>query len=53
LIWLITMHDPIKDADGDPGLLGVRRNGDGRWLGAYYDSPDDGWVRDCGFVFVC
>jgi len=53
LIWLITMHDPIKDADGDPRLLGVSRNGDENWLSAHYDGPGGGWDRDDGFVFVC
>ncbi len=37
---------------GDPNLLNVDRNDDGRWLGAYYDKPDNRWNRDDGFVFV-
>jgi len=40
------------DSDGDPNLLELNRNDDGRWLNANYDRPDDGWNRDNGFAFV-
>ena len=50
--WIIVMHEPIKDSDGDPSLLGVLRVGGGRWLDAYYDSPDSRWYRVGGFAFV-
>jgi hypothetical protein len=52
LWWIIVMHNPIKDSDGDPRLLGVRRDGDGRWLHAYYDRPVVRWSRDDGFAFA-
>ncbi len=52
LIWIIIMHEPITGIAGDPRLLGVGRSVDGRWLGAYYDKPDDRWNRGGGFVFV-
>lgn len=52
LIWIVTMHEPINDSDGSPDLLGAGRSGDGRWLGACYDRPDGGWLRECGFAFV-
>jgi hypothetical protein len=53
LIWIVTMHEPIKDSDGDPSLLCAHRRGAGRWLYAYYDGPpDDGWGREGGFAFV-
>jgi hypothetical protein len=46
------MDDIRRSSDGDPNLLGVNRNGDGRWLNAYYDRPDDRWNRDNGFAFA-
>jgi hypothetical protein len=52
LWWIVAMHEPIKDFDGDPNLLYADRHGDGRWLLAYYDDPDDGWDRGCGFAFA-
>lgn len=52
LYWIVAMHEPIKDSDGDPYLLCANRNDDGRWLFAYYGMPDFGWSRDDGFAFA-
>ncbi len=52
LIWIVIMHEPIKDSDGDPNLLNAYRHDDGRWLNAYYDLPDYRWDREYGFTFV-
>ena len=52
LIWIVAMHDPIKDSGGVPSLVSARRGGDGRWLDAYYDDPDGCWDRGVGFAFV-
>ena len=52
LIWIVAMHEPINDSDGDPGLLSAGRGGDGRWLDAYYDELDDRWDREFGFAFA-
>lgn len=52
LIWIVTMHEPIKDSGGDPDLLGARRCGDGRRLGADYGRPGDRWDRGDGFAFA-
>lgn len=52
LWWIIVMHEPIKDFDGDPLLLGVDRRGGGRWLRAFCDCPGRGWGRGDGFAFV-
>ncbi|OGN08352.1 MAG: hypothetical protein A2750_00890 [Candidatus Yanofskybacteria bacterium RIFCSPHIGHO2_01_FULL_45_42] len=52
LVWITTMHEPIKDSDDDPHLLIVYRDVSGRWLYAYYDEPDYLWNRDFGFAFV-
>lgn len=52
-VWaLIVMHEPIKDSDGDPDLLALRRRAVGRWLRACYDSPGHRWDRGRGFVFL-
>lgn len=52
LTWIVAMHEPIKDSDGDPRLLSARRVGDGRWLDAYYGKPGSRWVREDGFAFA-
>ena len=52
LIWLVTMHEPIKDSDGDLRLLDATRRGGGSWLHTRYGNPDDGWDREDGFAFV-
>lgn len=50
LYWIIAMHEPIVDSDGNPRLLGTRRYDSS--LSAFYDEPDDRWYRDGGFAFV-
>jgi len=52
LLYIVTMHEPIKDSVGDPNLLFSLRSGDGRWLTADYDRPDDDWFDYGGFAFV-
>ncbi len=52
LIWIVAMHEPINDFGGDPSLLDASRSGGGRWLSAYRDGPDYGWLRDRGFAFA-
>ena len=52
LWWIVAMHEPIKDSDGDPYLLLADRNDDGRWLHAFYDYPVGRWGRGDGFAFV-
>src|SRR3989344_126121 len=37
LIWIVAMHDPVHDSDGDPRLLSASRGGTGQWL----DADDD------------
>ncbi len=32
LWWIVCMHEPINDSDGDPSLLGAVRRSDGRYL---------------------
>ena len=52
LYWIVVMHEPIKDSDGDPMLLHAFRNDDGSWLSTVYGSPDGKWLRSNGFAFV-
>lgn len=52
LIWIVTMHEPIKDSHCVPVLLSADRDDDGRWLYMYYGEPDCGWNRGSGFAFV-
>ena len=52
LIWIVAMHEPIKDSGGNPSLLNANRCGVGRWLDAYYDGPDNRWDRAYGFAFA-
>ncbi len=52
LVWIVTMHEPIKDSGGDPVLLDADRRDGGSWLGAGCDRPGGGWGRGGGFAFV-
>jgi hypothetical protein len=52
-IWYIAcLHMPIKDTDGDPSVLGVRRHGVGRCLYAFWDDPDSQWRGHGAFAFL-
>ena len=51
--WLLIAMEPITDSDGDLGVFGVRRDGDGaQWLHAYYGLPGSFWLADYRWVFV-
>ena len=52
LWYIVAMHEPINDSDGDPRLLHAHRYDDGRWLHASYDRPGLRWDRDDGFAFA-
>lgn len=52
LMWLVVMHEPIRDSVGERFLLGPRRVGEGRWLDAAYSEPEGGWGVENGFAFV-
>ena len=52
LVWIVTMHKPIKDSGGDAVLLGAGRRDAGPWLNAYCGEPDIRWSRDSGFAFA-
>ncbi len=51
--WYIAgLHDPIKDADGDPIVLHTDRHDGGRWLGAFWGRPDYQWGGSGAFAFL-
>ena len=52
LIWIVAMHEPINNSDGDPRLLDANRCGDGRGLDACGGGPGYRWFRDDGFAFA-
>lgn len=52
LEWVVVMHEPINNFDGNPSLLGASRIGGGRWLETEDDNPDDWWYRQGGFAFA-
>ncbi|MEX0930497.1 MAG: hypothetical protein WDZ79_02335, partial [Candidatus Paceibacterota bacterium] len=52
-LWYIAaLHDPIKDADGDPFVLCADRDGDGRWLNASRARPGRHWRGFGAFAFL-
>lgn len=52
LWYIVTMHEPIKDSDGDPRLLDSDRNDVGRWLDADCGRPGADWYDNGGFAFA-
>ena len=52
LWWIVAMHEPIEDSDGDLRLLGADRHDYGRWLNAWDDEPGYRWRRGSGFAFA-
>jgi len=50
--WIVVFHEPIKDSDGDPSLLGAGRDDCGRWLSTCCDGPGDRWDSSSGFAFA-
>lgn len=50
LAWLVAMHKPVKDSDGNPTLLGTYRHDGKSWLRARWDEPGRRWRRGFGFV---
>lgn len=52
LWWIVVMHEPVNDPNGDPSLLYVYRFGDSRRLDACSGKPDCTWLRNVGFAFA-
>ena len=52
-IWYIaSLHDPIKDSDGDPDVLHALRGADGLWVSTFWGSPDFQWSDSGAFAFL-
>ncbi len=52
LWYIVAMHEPINDSDGDPNLLYANRDSGGRWLGACSGRSDSRGDRGGGFAFA-
>ncbi|MEI7452044.1 MAG: hypothetical protein WCK37_02435 [Candidatus Falkowbacteria bacterium] len=52
LLYIVVMHEAIKNSDGGPELLSVGRDGSGSWLGTSRDRPGRQWGRELGFAFA-
>lgn len=53
LWWILAMHEPIEDSDGDPYKLLVNHRGGGCCeLGALSDWTGKSWIVEGGFAFV-
>ncbi len=52
LTWIVAMHDPIENLDGDLCLLAADRDYDGRWLDACNVHIIYTWDRYSGFAFA-
>jgi len=51
-IWYIaSLHDPIKDSDGNPFVLRASRGDEGRQVGTYWVNPDRQWSGLGAFAF--
>lgn len=51
-VWyVVVLHDPIEDSDGDPRVLGADRYGGGRGLNAFWDGPGRQWGGSGLFAF--
>jgi hypothetical protein len=51
LYWLIGMHNPITDSDGNPRLLNADAFDEDPWFRASYGRPVGQWNARGGFVF--
>ena len=52
LWYIVAMHEPINDSDGDPLLLCASRGDAGRWLYACHGRPAYKLRRDSGSAFA-
>lgn len=52
LTWIVTMHKPINNSAGGPGLFCVHRSDNGYRFDALTDIDDDRWSRRNGFAFA-
>lgn len=52
-VWYIAaLHEPIKDAGGDPSVLCACRGDDGRWVRANWGRPGHQWGTEGASAFL-
>ena len=51
ITYIASLHEPIKDSDGDPSVLHAGRRDDGPWVGACWGFPDFRWSGSGVFAF--
>lgn len=51
MLYIVTMHEPIKDLIGVTRLLASSGGDGGRWFYAYHDTPEAYWHGFGGFAF--
>lgn len=52
IYYIASLHEVIKDSDGNPRVLYSDRSGDGQWLGAYWGCPGRKWRDSGAFAFL-
>ena len=52
LLWIVVMHDAIKDSNSHPNLLFIDPHHGSRYLGTHYSIARSKWNSGGGFAFV-
>ncbi len=52
LVWIITMHEPIRDYYGTARLLDANCYGSGQYFDTCHGGPNNSWNHECGFAFA-
>ena len=52
ILYIAALHDPIKDSDGYPSVLGAYRGVGGRFVLAGWDYPGYQWYDGGAFAFL-
>jgi len=51
IVYVASLHEPIKDSDGYPSVLNADRSDAGRWVNTSWDYPDPQWNDHGAFAF--
>lgn len=51
ICYIASLHAPIKDSGGGPGVLYSSRSGGGRWVDACWGNPGGQWSDGGAFAF--
>ncbi|MGK2848475.1 MAG: hypothetical protein ACSLEX_00150 [Minisyncoccota bacterium] len=52
IYYIVSLHEVIKNSDGDPLVLSSDRDVDGQWILASLDHPVSRWNDDGAFAFL-